>query len=378
MNRNLAAVLRISASTLAPIVFSLSAFSALAQTATSTIPLIEGLTITHGIRATEGDYESMSRVGGVTPTGVTLTISGDVPQVSGARAEPVSITRTVRTADLANAHTLKYEFNTADGDIIPGSTAIGMSAAVLADVRARGQTQVTLDGTAGGLMGVLGDLLGSVAKSSGMAGLPDGRVAATGMLKLAESKPVAIPVLVNGKRTTLPAYHLRGHIGSAETAEDAELYVLDDPANALVLRWTIGKDKAEVTRIEFPVKDAPKVMERELAESRRTAIYGIYFDFNSATIKPQSEPVLREIVEVMKREPGWTLKVEGHTDNVGGDAKNQDLSARRAAAVKDALVQRGVPAARLTTGGYGASVPRETNATLAGRARNRRVELTRE
>jgi len=80
----------------------------------------------------------------------------------------------------------------------------------------------------------------------------------------------------------------------------------------------------------------------------------------------------------MKREPAWTLKVEGHTDNVGDNAKNLDLSTRRAAAVKAALVERGVPASRLDTGGYGSQVPRETNTTLAGRARNRRVELSRE
>ena len=88
--------------------------------------------------------------------------------------------------------------------------------------------------------------------------------------------------------------------------------------------------------------------------------------------------MLRTIVDVMKKDPDWVLVVEGHTDNVGGDVKNQDLSSRRAAAVKAALVERGVSAARLNTAGYGASVPRETNTTLAGRARNRRVELTRQ
>ncbi len=382
MNRNLAAVVfRAAATAVAPIVVSLSVATIQAQTVAPRIPLVEGLIVTHAVHAVEGDYESMSSVGSVNAQGVSLTVSGDAPQTAGARAQPVSITRMVRRADLETARTYKYFFTTADDDVIPGTTAIGMSALVISDLRTRGGSQITLDGRAGGLMGVVGDLMNSVDKSGGMAtamvGMTGGRMQASGVLKLAEPQPVGVSVIVNGKRVMLPAYHLHGRLGTGDASEDADLYILDDPANALVLRMTIAKDRADVVKIDFPTLDAPKAMERELADNRRTAIYGIYFDFNSATIKPQSESVLREIVDVMKREPSWTLKVEGHTDNVGGDAKNQDLSARRAAAVKDALVVRGVSAARLTTGGYGASVPRETNTTLAGRARNRRVELTR-
>ena len=76
---------------------------------------------------------------------------------------------------------------------------------------------------------------------------------------------------------------------------------------------------------------------------------------------------------------GWRIAIEGHTDNVGTDAYNQDLSTRRAAAVKSALVTDfTVAASRLTTAGFGEGRPRETNETIAGRARNRRVELVRD
>lgn len=88
--------------------------------------------------------------------------------------------------------------------------------------------------------------------------------------------------------------------------------------------------------------------------------------------------VLHTIADVMKKNPEWSLTVEGHTDNIGGAAANQDLSARRAAAVRAALIPLGVAETRLVTSGFGSSVPRDTNATLAGRARNRRVELTRQ
>jgi outer membrane protein OmpA-like peptidoglycan-associated protein len=106
---------------------------------------------------------------------------------------------------------------------------------------------------------------------------------------------------------------------------------------------------------------------------------GFYFDFAGAVIKPESEPVLKAIAGVMEKHPAWKLNVEGHTDNIGGDEYNLELSKQRAAAVKAALVARyHVAADRLATAGYGASRPKDTNDTLEGRARNRRVELVRQ
>jgi outer membrane protein OmpA-like peptidoglycan-associated protein len=81
----------------------------------------------------------------------------------------------------------------------------------------------------------------------------------------------------------------------------------------------------------------------------------------------------------LKDNPDWKLTVEGHTDNIGGDPYNLDLSKRRALAVKEALIaQYGIATDRLTNAGFGASRPVESNDTLEGRARNRRVELVRQ
>jgi outer membrane protein OmpA-like peptidoglycan-associated protein len=120
-------------------------------------------------------------------------------------------------------------------------------------------------------------------------------------------------------------------------------------------------------------------MEEALAANKPVEVYGIYFDFNSATIKPESEEVLRRIAGILGKNPGWKLNVAGHTDNIGEDSFNQGLSERRAAAVKDALVTRyKIAPDRLATAGYGASRPIESNKTFEGRARNRRVELQRQ
>jgi len=119
-------------------------------------------------------------------------------------------------------------------------------------------------------------------------------------------------------------------------------------------------------------------LERALAESGKIDIYSIYFSFNSDKLRDESQPTLKDIAEVMRRHPDWKLQVNGHTDGIGGDQFNLELSQRRAAAVKNTLVkQYKINPARLATAGYGKSQPKDTNDTLEGRARNRRVELLR-
>lgn len=91
-----------------------------------------------------------------------------------------------------------------------------------------------------------------------------------------------------------------------------------------------------------------------------------------------ASPTLEEIAEVLRRHRDWKLRIAGHTDGIGGDQQNLDLSKRRAAAVKDALVKKySIAAGRLETTGFGKSQPKDTNDTLEGRAHNRRVELMR-
>jgi outer membrane protein OmpA-like peptidoglycan-associated protein len=105
---------------------------------------------------------------------------------------------------------------------------------------------------------------------------------------------------------------------------------------------------------------------------------GIYFEFNSAALAPASDNAIAALADVLKRHADWSGTIEGHTDSIGGGKANQLLSERRAAAVRARLITDGIVASRLKAAGYGASRPRETNTTIEGRARNRRVELARD
>ncbi len=113
-------------------------------------------------------------------------------------------------------------------------------------------------------------------------------------------------------------------------------------------------------------------------QQRRIRIYGIHFDVDKSTIKPQSEPVIAQIAAVMKQNPSWRFRVEGHTDSDGGYRHNMVLSQHRAESVVNDLVKRyRIARSRLVPIGYGYSRPVAPNTTDAGKALNRRVELVR-
>lgn len=130
-----------------------------------------------------------------------------------------------------------------------------------------------------------------------------------------------------------------------------------------------GADVWDVT-----VADVGSGLKGALAKNCRVALYGINFDFNKATIRPDSTPVLEQVATVLASTPG-AFELGGHTDNVGNAAYNAKLSQERAESVKSWLVAHGVAANRLTAKGYGETVPVVPNSSDANRARNRRVEL---
>jgi outer membrane protein OmpA-like peptidoglycan-associated protein len=101
----------------------------------------------------------------------------------------------------------------------------------------------------------------------------------------------------------------------------------------------------------------------------------VTFDTNSTVVKPGLYSEIDRVAGVLNRYPQTLIRVEGHTDSVGSDQYNMDLSSRRANSVRDLLVQRGVNFNRIQTIGYGETLPVATNDTEAGRQLNRRVEI---
>lgn len=103
----------------------------------------------------------------------------------------------------------------------------------------------------------------------------------------------------------------------------------------------------------------------------------INFDTGKSTIKSESQPIITQIVEMLKSNTDLKLSVEGHTDNVGNPKSNKTLSEERAKSVVTAIVAHGIDIKRLSSIGHGQDKPIADNKTDEGRAKNRRVELVK-
>jgi outer membrane protein OmpA-like peptidoglycan-associated protein len=102
---------------------------------------------------------------------------------------------------------------------------------------------------------------------------------------------------------------------------------------------------------------------------------GVNFDFNKATLKPDSYTVLNENLAIVTSRPKMTITIVGHTDSDGNEAYNQKLSLSRASAVMQYFANKGIAANRMQAIGKGESTPIADNKTEAGKAQNRRIEI---
>lgn len=177
------------------------------------------------------------------------------------------------------------------------------------------------------------------------------------------------------------------YVAAKKTTDDGEIFAsvylifntepvrsggLNLPAGVVLARLDICEVRKREQRMALVTSDE---MKNEISLNGRVALYGIEFDFNSADIRPQSEPALAEILKLLQSSPELKILVVGHTDAVGSFDYNRALSQRRAESVVKHLTGKGISRERLFPVGVSFASPVATNATEEGRAKNRRVEL---
>jgi outer membrane protein OmpA-like peptidoglycan-associated protein len=117
------------------------------------------------------------------------------------------------------------------------------------------------------------------------------------------------------------------------------------------------------------------IIEAKDREVLSFAMKAVQFELGKATLKPESNAILNQIADIMRKYPDYVLSIEGHTDNTGTADVNQRLSESRAKACYEYLAQKGIPVKRLKYKGFGQSRPIADNSTYSGRTLNRRVEF---
>lgn len=207
-----------------------------------------------------------------------------------------------------------------------------------------------------------GSLAGSIREGSNA--VAEGRTAD----KVEAGTPFTLRVMADGRYVKV--YVAGTRVANVPNAEIGR-------ANAIRIELAGSTEHAGFVR-NVRVAAGGRKLYDALNESGRVATQGIYFDTNSDAIRPESAPTLAEIAQMLKEHPDLRIAIEGHTDSTGDAAANRTLSERRAAAVRQALVEEhGIDTKRLESRGLGATIPAANNDTPEGRQQNRRVELVR-
>ncbi|MGI9511401.1 MAG: OmpA family protein [Anderseniella sp.] len=265
--------------------------------------------------------------------------------------------RAVNIVDRQSARTYLIGFDPRVPQLIPGTTSLGISSAVIQQLRATGTAPLSL------------------MYDTKLSTIP-------GLLTLVNDN-TRLPVLVENQIVNMPVLVARGVFQKGNRSGTGYFYFLSDVNNPVAIQYNIRFSWERALRTIRTVRvsagrSQQDAMEQTLRTIRKLDLYGIHFDFDKATIRPESKRLMGDIATTLKNNPRWRLEIRGHTDAIGKPNYNLRLSARRAASVRNALVKKyGINTARLSTSGAGMTEPKATNKTLQGRAQNRRVELSR-
>jgi outer membrane protein OmpA-like peptidoglycan-associated protein len=333
-----------------------------------------------------GDRESVHQVALASPEGLRFEWNLTEAHATGDTVRQI-FRYLEATADLVAAHRLKSFHGPDEPESHPGYTMHAISRAVYQRLRsgiADSFQVMSAERSAGAGLGAFG------FRSS-----REVPVRWRGILTAVGPGTTSFPVLVNGQRVELPALRVRGSFTARQGRWEPEFLVLADSTYPLILKWTGAFQEPgnvlQTVRVDVPAPivsssgagkaegELEGVLEGTLVTACRVEFPGIYFAFNSADLNPASDRAIASLAAILSRHPDWTATLEGHTDSIGSQASNLALSQRRVDAVRRRLIEEHkVSPARLKTAGIGSARPRESNATIEGRARNRRVELVRE
>ena len=166
---------------------------------------------------------------------------------------------------------------------------------------------------------------------------------------------------------------------AAALAQQQALQAENEKARALQEEAERGRQRAEADKVAMRARLLQQLnavlVTRDTARGLISTMPDVLFENARYALRPAARESLAKVAGILLAYPDLRLEVDGHTDSVGSDAYNQDLSEKRAGAVRDYLVQQGIPVSSVTTMGFGKTQPIASNANAAGRQQNRRVEV---
>lgn len=303
------------------------------------------------------DYAFANRYGPDAEARVTFTnVNDNTIRIDYSSTRGLFVKREISVADREFAKTYVLGYSAKMPQAIPRATSLGISSTALLELRNTGHTQLR------------------IVYDEKMSAL-DGKLTV-------KQKGIKIPLIIENQIQDVSVIQATGTFGSGTKSGTGEFFFADVKENPLLIQSTIQFSWEQEPRVERIVRvtagaSMKSAMEQSLATVRKYDVYGIHFDFDKATLRPSAKALIKDIALTLKNNPNWTLQINGHTDSIGTPDYNLKLSAQRADSVAKAIVKEGIKADRLTTSGFGATKPKDDNATLQGRALNRRVELLR-
>jgi outer membrane protein OmpA-like peptidoglycan-associated protein len=285
-----------------------------------------------------------------------VAVSSDWVRTTYRSTRGIFVSRDILIGDRQSASAYVLGYAPRMPTVIPGTTSIGISGATLDQLRSTGSAPITL---------VYSDRLDRI----------DCTMQSTGV-------DIKEPVLVDDRIFEIPTVQATVVCGAGRRRGAGTFIFANDVNNPVMIEsnlkfsWEARPRRERVTRVAAGM-GMHADMEQSLDTLGTYDVYGLHFDFDRASLRSDAAQLVREIAVMLHANANWVIQIAGHTDSIGDDRYNFRLSADRASAVRQALINQGIRPQRLKAIGMGETQPKADNGSFAGRAINRRVEFRR-